>query len=220
MIDDNGDVSSTIDTTPSEADMVLRSSTASDAIINRAKSGNCIIYAISVDGTVDDALRNVADRTGGKCFSAADALKSDAFLSEMIVVDSDMIRADSTPSIVLTTLMLLFEGIVIGLGLMLMLSLRGQFRVQAILSPVMALVAAFILKWLNLGHVNASVESFSLALLGIVFMMDNTGVARKAGNSRNIVDADDPFGDFSSGADSFGSGSGSTSSSGSMGDDW
>lgn len=101
-------------------------------------------------------------------------------MQKAMTADGDMIRADSVTSQVLSGLMLLFEGLVIGLGMTLMLSLSGQKRAQIVLSPLMGIAAFILLKVTNLGDVSWMTEAIALSLLGVVFMRSNRGGAHRA----------------------------------------
>lgn len=67
---------------------------------------------------------------------------------------------------------LILEGLIIGLSLTLMLSLKRQFRIQLILSPLMGLCAFLLIRY----RVIASSEAWAAyTLLGIVLMRRNDG---------------------------------------------
>ena len=76
----------------------------------------------------------------------------------------------------MTGIMLILEGLVIGLGMWLMLSVHGQLRVQMIISPLMGAAGLVLLKYVGF---NAEldywwiIEGAAFTLLGIVFMTKN-----------------------------------------------
>ena len=97
-------------------------------------------------------------------------------------VDFDLIRVSDPEANLLCGIMLGLEGLTIGLCLMLMLSVRGQKRLQPVISVLMAAVAFCLLKVLGpgIGPVGESdpkldilqwlLEGISFSLLGIMFM--------------------------------------------------
>ncbi len=125
-------------------------------------------------GESDDVTYYLVDQTGGKIindYNAANFLDS---LRTITRKDGDMIRSDTASANILTGIMLLLEGLVIGFGLMLLLSLRGQKRFQVILSPLMAGLAYLVLKVLPLDSVDQWIrEGIAFSLLGLVFMTRN-----------------------------------------------
>ena len=80
--------------------------------------------------------------------------------------------------------MLLLEGLSLGVCISLMLSLKGQFRIQYIISPLMGLLAFVLLKfiWDNNDIMTTwwLKEGIAFSLLGIVLMNRNRsrGAAR------------------------------------------
>ena len=70
-------------------------------------------------------------------------------------------------------IMLLLEGLVIGFGLMLLLSVQGQRRFQVVLSPLLALIAFLLLKFIPTGLSGWAKEAVALGLLSIVLMKKN-----------------------------------------------
>ena len=74
----------------------------------------------------------------------------------------------------LTGIMLLLEGLTVGVGLMLLLSVRGQKRFQALLSPLLAVAAFLLLKVVHIDSLPQWVlEGIAFSLFGLVFMMRN-----------------------------------------------
>ena len=99
-------------------------------------------------------------------------------------VDFDLIRVSDPAANLLCGIMLGLEGLTIGLCLMLMLSVRGQKRIQPLISVVMAAIAFVLLKVVGpgIGPVEGNprlemqqwlLEGISFSLLGIVFMNRN-----------------------------------------------
>ncbi len=90
----------------------------------------------------------------------------------------------------MTFLMLLLEGLTIGIGLSLMLSVSGQKRWQLLISPIMAVLAWGVLKMVGLSSASNPnwwlVEGGAFSLLGVVFM------TRFSGEADNDAPADKP----------------------------
>ena len=93
-----------------------------------------------------------------------------------VKLQQDLLRNRDSSAVVISFIMLILEGLSLGVCLSLMLSLRGQFRAQYIISPVMGALAAILLKvvwptddmsrwWIY--------EGISFSLLGIVIMVRN-----------------------------------------------
>lgn len=132
------------------------------------------IYSLSMFSSIDEGLSSLVQATGGSCVSTDKAEDVLDFLQTASHVDGDMVRADTPTANILTAVMLLLEGLVIGAGLSLMLSVQGQFRVQLILSPIMGVLAALLLKVIKPPFPEQwMLEGVSMALLGLVLMRRN-----------------------------------------------
>lgn len=126
-------------------------------------------------GTPDEGMVYMAEHSGGMIVSGYDAENILENLQKFVRADGDMVRTNTQSAQVLCGIMLGLEGIVIGLGLMLLLSRQGQKRFQAILSPLMALLAFLILKIIPrpAGIDQWVLEGIAFSLFGIVFMTKN-----------------------------------------------
>ncbi len=135
---------------------------------------NATIYSLSMFSEIDANLRDLVIMTGGQCVQTEDPATILNFMQEATKAEGDMIRSDMTSATVITAIMLLLEGIIIGIGLSLMLSVQGQFRYQIILSPLMGVAAFLIIKVIKPDFGEPwIVEGLSLGMLGIVFMTSN-----------------------------------------------
>lgn len=177
VVDENGDVTDTVKNLPAYFTKTVSNRDSRAAIIQKLKDADCILYVISPDGQIGSDLMDIVQKTGGLSVSAADSLTIPEFVS-VISIDGDMLRAQSTPSKVLTCIMLLLESAVIGVCLSLMLSRVGQKRVQMVLSPLMGLAAFAMVKLLGTTENNPVGlwwlwEGLSFLPLGIVVMRSN-----------------------------------------------
>lgn len=93
----------------------------------------------------------VAVRSGGQHITADQYVTMLDGMRMVTMADGDMVRADTTSAFTLTAIMMLLEGLVIGLGMWLLLSTKGQKRLQVIISPVMAVLGFLLLKVLQPG---------------------------------------------------------------------
>lgn len=155
--------------------------------------------------TPEKGMKYMAEHSGGQVltnYSADDILTN---LRAFVRSDGDMLRADTHSATVLTGVMLILEGLVIGLGMMLLLSVRGQMRFQVILSPLLAVLAFLLLKVLPIKDSMPQwvLEAVAFSLLGIVIMRRN--YAPGAGISGSAAPpAPDPFGAPQPSSDPFG----------------
>lgn len=173
MADSHGDVQEVLAAGSASGSDFLINSDRYQALLQACADNNCVIYTVSGNTGIDAALRNVTGATGGEVIDPAGASAADDFVVTITAFDGDMVRADTVSSMVLADLMLLLEGIVIGCGLWLLLSRTGQKRFQIILSPLMGIAAAILLKHVFLGRVTWIIEGLSLSLFGLVFMCRN-----------------------------------------------
>ena len=214
LINETGDVQSNIVDVPAEACLTLQTQASRDAIIQRLTDADCTLYVISPDGGISADLRAVAEATGGLCVSIDEAGTVAEFVS-ILKVDGDMLRSGSVLAAVMTGVMLLLEGAVVGVCLSIMLSRQGQKRFQAILSPLMAVVSFVMLKLI------VSPDSFpdgawwawegmSFLPLGVIFMKTSD-----LSSAPYTPAAQDIWGgnELPGGADDWGTGSGGNSGS-------
>lgn len=146
-------------------------------ITNTCTSKKIMVHGVAFGaaGTLD-ALNTLITATGGQTVRADDM---DQLVQVMVVLtknDSDLLRSGHKDANLMTGIMLSLEGIVIGIGLWLMLSVHGQFRAQVIISPVMGVLALLLLKFAGFtAEADAwwIVEGLAFSLLGVVFMTKN-----------------------------------------------
>lgn len=157
--------------------------------------------AFSHDGKLD-VMTDLISATGGTIVNAANAEELVEVLFKLTKHDDDLLRAQNGSANLMSGIMLVLEGLVIGLGLWLMLSMQGQFRVQAVLSPVMGVMSFVLLKYAGFNMEQEYwwiIEGMAFTLLGVVFMTKNRLLNRNdgtkkpaepTGNSAQIPDFD------------------------------
>ncbi len=146
-------------------------------ITDTCQNKQITVHGVAFSAAGDlNALSTLIGTTGGQTVRADDM---DQLIEVMIVLtknDSDLLRSGHKDANIMTAIMLCLEGIVIGVGLWLMLSVHGQFRVQAILSPLMGVAALVLLKYAGF-TAEADfwwiVEGVAFSMLGVVFMTKN-----------------------------------------------
>ena len=159
----------------------------------RCRKNDVIISCIMLGNTLDETLEAYIRQTGGSTVKAGQAvsllsgMRKTMYREEVKAAEipkeeklsQDLIRNSDTAAKVITFVMLLFEGLSLGVCLSLMLSLRGQFRAQYLISPLMGALAFVLLKivWQFLGDPSGwwLKEGLSFSLLGLVLMMRNYG---------------------------------------------
>ena len=132
-------------------------------------------------GIPDDGMLYVTENSGGAAVMGYDTDNVLENLQTFVRADGDMVRADTASARVLCGLMLALEGIAIGLGMTLLLSVHGQKRFQAVLSPALGILAFLLLKVLPHpeGIPQWILEGIAFSLFGLVFMRRNfTGAGR------------------------------------------
>ena len=149
------------------------------------------VWCVVPEGaTLDPTLEKLVARTGGKRLKPAEALAvtdrvehvvfeekvAPAEHQEELNLQLDLVRNRDRSAQVITFVMLLLEGLSLGICLSLMMSSAGQFRAQYIISPLMG-VAAFVLLKLIWKSDDLTTwwikEGICFSLLGIVFMRKN-----------------------------------------------
>lgn len=145
------------------------------------------ISTISVGGTrIQQDMHSLVSQTGGVAYATNNYEELRAHITEMAAVqeqvvqleveDRDLLRSVHPTAVTISGVMLVLEGLVIGLCLWLMLSVYGQFRVQVVLSPLFAALTFVVLKILpskGMVEYNWIMEGAAFTLLGIVFMRKN-----------------------------------------------
>lgn len=138
---------------------------------------NVTVNAVNLGASANvGGVKDLTDATGGTVVNADDAATLVEVFNAWTFRDGDMLRANETMANVMTGVMFILEGVVIGVGLWLMLSVRGQFRVQTILSPVMGVAALVLIKFSGFTSDMADwwmLEGVAFSLLGVVFMVKN-----------------------------------------------
>lgn len=131
--------------------------------------------AFSSDGKLD-AMQSLISATGGTIVKAENADELMEVMYKLTKQDADLLRSQNGSANLMSGIMLVLEGLVIGLGLWLMLSVHGQFRVQAILSPLLGVISLALLKFAGF-HAEMEIwwiiEGIAFTLLGLVFMTKN-----------------------------------------------
>ncbi len=93
-----------------------------------------------------------------------------------IRLQQDLIRNRDVSAKIITCVMLILEGLSLGICLSLMMSVAGQFRVQYIITPIMGVLAFVLLKYVANTEKMSDWwiwEGLSFSLLGIVIMTKN-----------------------------------------------
>ena len=173
-----------------------------DDLLARCQSLNVSVSCLlTTNSDADAGLAALAAETGGQVTGSEGALLLVDGLCKLNLKDLDLLRCDEPSARTLTFILLLLEGLTLGFGLSLMLSVSGQFRFQLILSPLMGVAAFFLLKEMS-GVVQPHwvAEGLAFSLLGVVFMRRNNErgayrpTAPTGGNSP--APSDDPFSNF------------------------
>ena len=164
-----------------------------EEVVERLKAGKITLYFMG-KGKTDEGIRYITENSGGILVSGYDADNVLENLRTFVRADGDMVRTDTTSARILSGTMLILEGIVIGLGLMLLLSYHKQKRFQVILSPIMGILAFLLLKiFPRPEHMDQWVlEGIAFSLFGLVFMTQNhvAGKRRDSIASREDKDAE------------------------------
>lgn len=153
------------------------------------------LCGIQLGSRMQDMVKDAIKRTGGQIFDQTKpeelAEKLGTLKSEVVIpepVDTlkatyDGKTADGKPNtayVILTGALLLLLGLLCGFSLMIMFSLRGQFRFQVILSAMMGLAAFALLNWGKSAGITPAwiCEAIAFSLFGLVFMQTNGGMER------------------------------------------
>ena len=179
-----------------------------DRDLERLKKDQIKLYFMG-RGTPGEGMLYVTEHSGGTTVMGYDTDNVLENLQTFVRADGDMIRAETASARALSGTMLILEGIAIGLGLTMLLSVHGQKRFQAILSPLLGILAFLLLKILPRpeGIQQWTLEAIAFSLFGVVFMRQNYTSA--GSGSKRKAAARKPAGAVSSG-----------SVSGTESDDW
>ena len=150
-----------------------------------------------------EEVEKLAEVTGGASYYAQ---KYDQLLGQMqqmvsvpvySTVYKDALRdiQESNQAKVVTGILLLILGLLIGFSLLIMLSNQGQRRFQLALSPLMAILAFVILsfgsEWISIPWIR---EGIAFTCMGVVMMRKNSGIGNRVqarkGSQRNPVSSD------------------------------
>ena len=158
----------------------------SEDIYEKFKHLSVKVNYIYVDADHSNELEKLANLTGGESLYAVNADEITEKMQKMAMVTTlvykDALRDidDSTTAKIVTAVLLLLLGILIGVSLTIMFSLQGQKRAQLIISPLMAALA-FLLLAFGKDYIPESWirEGIAFTLLGVVFMRRNLiGITR------------------------------------------
>ena len=171
-------------------------------------SSNASVYCVVPDTlSIDPVLEGLTERTGGKMLKPSEVLISaDRFEhpgyeenikpaehQDELNLQLDLVRNRDRAALIITFVMLMLEGLSLGICLSLMLSSTGQFRAQYIISPIMGILAFVLLKlvWKTDDLTNWWIaEGICFSLLGVVFMKKNL-FSRRTASSHFAVSTDD-----------------------------
>ena len=172
-------------------------------LFTRCVQDNAVVSCVLLGSGIDETLKQLILRTGGAITDAAGAAGlMDSMYSRLVLetvkaaeipenekLAQDLLRNDDPAAKIITLVMLVLEGLSLGVCLSLMLSVSGQFRVQYLISPIMGFLAYMLLKEVFNYQQDWSTwwikEGLSFSLLGVVFMMRNHAPAssRRSGSA-------------------------------------
>jgi hypothetical protein len=98
-----------------------------------------------------------------------------------IRLQQDLIRNRDQSAKIITCVMMILEGLSLGICLSLMYSSAGQFRAQYIISPLMGALSFILLKYVMSTEDMSTWwirEGLSFSLLGVVIMMKNSFIRK------------------------------------------
>ncbi len=155
---------------------------------DRLNAMNVKVYYLYVDPDFSGEVSALAESTGGSSFYVSNLSELTEKMQEVVkipvyeTVYRDALRdiQISDSARIVTGVLLLMLGVLIGISLTIMLSLQGQRRFQLILSPLMAIFAFLLLAfgkefipkdWVR--------EGTAFSLLGIVLMRSNVDTVKR-----------------------------------------
>lgn len=155
----------------------------------RCRNAGVTVSLVQLGESPDPSLARLIQETGGKILAPEDAarilegMQTTRFRGEIrpAAVEEklklDLLRNREPAAILISCVMLLLEGLSLGVCISLMLSVKGQFRFQFILSPLMGLLAFALLKFIWDNDDIATTwwikEAAAFSLLGVVLMKRN-----------------------------------------------
>ena len=167
-------------------------------LTERCLRANVTVSCVQLGSGTDPVLLSLVSSTGGKlldkgsALTILDGMESTRYTSEVFPasveekLELDLLRNREPSAILICAIMLLLEGLSLGICISLMLSLKGQFRIQYVLSPVMGVLAFALLKFIWDNNDIATTwwikEGLAFSLLGIVVMRKN----RRSGGAGRI----------------------------------
>ena len=160
-----------------------------DDLINRCLKDNATVSCVLFGNKTDPVLADLIQATGGLSLSPSDAaqlldgMQVTRYHSEITPapveekLKLDLLRNREPAAILISCIMLIMEGLSLGICISLMLSVHGQFRFQYIISPLMGALAFALLKFIWNNDDIATTwwikEGIAFSLLGIVLMNRN-----------------------------------------------
>lgn len=202
-----------------------------ETFAKRLMAKNVKFYYIYVGDNFSKEMESLAKQTGGRSIDASklDNLKEDMKeivqtetlvtvevmdtvevmemqevteeTIELVYVDALRDISKSTRAMIVTGVLLLVLGVVIGFTLTIMFSLQGQKRFQLILSPLMAMLAFLLLvfgnKVIPALEQRWILEGIAFSLLGIVMMRSNIGqIGKQKTDTQNSKSFPEGFNDW------------------------
>lgn len=166
---------------------------------DKLKSRGVKVYYLYVDPNHVDEMDKLAVNTGGESIYISNLSDLTAKMQEVAqvpiyeVVYKDALRDidESDTARIVTGILLIVLGVLIGLTLTIMFSLQGQKRFQLVLSPLMAVLSFLLLAFGN-GIIQTDWlrEAIAFSLLGIVLMRSNRESANRNVNKRAEMQAE------------------------------
>ncbi|MBR2661541.1 MAG: VWA domain-containing protein [Clostridia bacterium] len=176
---------------------------------DRCLRANVTVSCVQLGSGTDPMLLSLIRSTGGKLLDRGNALtildgmESTRYTSTVFPASVeeklklDLLRNREPSAILICAVMLLLEGLSLGICISLMLSLKGQFRLQYILTPVMGVLAFVLLKFIWDNNDITTTwwikEGLAFSLLGIVVMKKNRsgGAGRVSAGTSAVAVNDD-----------------------------
>lgn len=166
--------------------------------IAKSQNQEASISIVKIDGQMDPSLTDLVAKTGGQAVTVATAADLTEKLQGMVEVDGeatplDLLKMERQGTALAPIVLLLLEGILLGLALTLMLSRQGQKRFQLILSPLMGIAAGFIIQLPNPTMTYDLRQAIAFALFGVVLMRKNIAGPRRVSQAAPAAPKSDSF---------------------------